>query len=170
MWLSPRLLLLLLPQVPVLREITALMYNMSCNNETALDLAHKGLLSTVPPLLKSSDAPTQRFAHWTLANLAANPRTQAFFVDNRGAGIFMFIESCLAAEDEHVRAAGAWGFKQFMSYAAARASLLRSAAPDLFFRWISQMLRHRSSMVKLSAAWGLALAMATHPSGKKSVR
>lgn len=27
--------------VPVLREINALMYNMSCHNETALDLAHK---------------------------------------------------------------------------------------------------------------------------------
>lgn len=81
-----------------------------------------------------------------------------------------FVESGLNAEDDQVHAAVAWGFKQFMSYSSARAALLRSASSDLFFRWIAQMLRHRSPVLKLAAAWSLALSMATHPSGKKTVR
>lgn len=59
-------------------------------------LVVQGLLSTVPALLKSSDVQTQRFAHWVLANMAANPRTQSFFIDNRGAGIFMCVTFTLS--------------------------------------------------------------------------
>jgi hypothetical protein len=147
------------------RHLSSILYHLSFHPDTAVDVAQKGLIPSLTKLLRSSDQATYRLAYWTLANLAANPRTQAAMLDQRGLGIFSFLDACLASDDEQAHTSVAWGFANLMAQPQSRLALLRVAAVDTFYSWMGQLLKHRNLTLRTSAAWALALALSV-PAGK----
>lgn len=142
--------------------------------------------------MRSNDQSTCRLAYWTLANLAANPRTQAAMLDARGLGIFSFLDACLNSDDEQAHTSVAWGFANLMAQPQSRyyilitsdgypcliyltsmccpnsMALLRVAAVDTFYSWMGQLLKHKNLTLRTSSAWALALALSVPP-GKTTV-